>query len=80
MEQVVRQFGQGFAEELLVNLLNRGVLVREAHAGVRVDFIQRFASALGKLLAVLNRLSAAACAAAAILASTPNCSPQRSPR
>ena len=55
---------KGLIEEIVIGLLHGGVFVREAHRVVPVDLVERFTALAGKLHSFLERLTAAAGAAA----------------
>ena len=63
MQQMVRTFGQRLSEILFVKRLHIGVFMRETKGHLVVKSPQDIPARLGALLAVVNRLAAAACAA-----------------
>ena len=64
MQQMVRTLRQGLAKILFVKRLHIGVFMRETKVHLVVKSPQDISARLGALLAVVNRLAAAACAAA----------------
>ena len=64
MQQMVRTFGQRLSEILFVKCLHIGVFMRETKGHLVVKSPQDISARLGALLAVVNRLTAAAGAAA----------------
>ena len=64
MQQMVRTFGQRLSEILFVKRLHIGVFMRETKEHLVIKSPQDISARLGALLAVVNRLAAAACAAA----------------